>query len=135
METNVPQHTPSNSDQPSDKGTRVGKQKTKKKIKAPLRIPSKFNIGDDLWEVQYRWRLTDSNGEKSDGFIVPAEKKIMMDKLILSEEKVPVFMKLLMQAIISKTILLNSASDIVSEDLAKFLLGNLKLRWKHGNEL
>lgn len=110
-------------------------RKQPKKPKEPLlKLPPSFFIGEDLWKVEYKWRLVDSAGERQIFVVDPDRRVITFDHMASMEEKAFEVLAAFALATISNRVLLSEASLLVAADLRSAILQNFKIRWKRSND-
>lgn len=109
-------------------------RKKKSKPTPTLKINPSFFIGEDLWKVEYKWRLVDSAGERQIFVVDPDRRVITFDHMASMEEKAFEVLAAFALATISNRVLLSEASVLAAGDIRSAILQNFKIRWKRSND-
>ena len=100
-----------------------------------MRIPKSRRILGKVWHTKYKWNLRDDENTKLDGWMIPDERCIYIDRMLSAEEKYQTYLHELIHALMFElslhtTSLSLDVEEIICEGLSKFLVENCNIRWK-----
>ena len=103
------------------------------KEKGPFKIPKTFELFGNEWFVEHRWGLMNDDGKEVPVLVKPDEHMIIMDRGLALDDKPQVFMKAMLDVVLSQHVTLNENTNVLSNDLADFICDTFNLRWRKSN--
>jgi len=103
-----------------------------------MNLKKTFPVKGKLWTLEYKWRLTDDDGNPVDGLCDPANRIIYIDRLLPKEQKFSTFIHELFHATFHEAHLGEDggidgfAEEVVCSSATDTVLTLFNLRWKRG---